>query len=400
MKFLVVSRKTSVFFLLSFFALLGLIGSIFVTETVFASAASESAFRSVSVALEALLAKIDASGSGARISSLAGTGETCVEKTLRGENVYGRYEIAFFDASNAELSCFDQISSLARLRGTGYSGGESIVISRMISERVTPRCFGNRPDFTVAYTGDETGLAESFLWKYSATNTERKCEYACRTGFVWNGVTCGSTGGGGSVSGLCGSAARDYAVSETSFSGPLCERGSASPSAPVFPSPGASVSWKCLGENGGGDASCTASRTASGNNSCSLYGSGSAVPDGYGPPFDVLSSNRVPTLVVSCENFQASAMAGNAGLSTFVYRKGFVSESGSWRSISFSGTPATSNDGWFAGVATASALPLPASGRTNFVLAFICRYYGSVWKCGCRDSACEQNYWTIQGYGR
>jgi len=63
------------------------------------------------------------------------------------------------------------------------------------------------------------------------------------------------------VNGACGTAhAKTFPYTATSFSGyTICVSGTASPS-PSFPYLGGFSTWKCLGSNGGSDASCYASR--------------------------------------------------------------------------------------------------------------------------------------------
>ena len=84
--------------------------------------------------------------------------------------------------------------------------------------------------------------------------------------------TCAGSGGGSMatctasrslppVNGVCGTAATTYISSATTFSGTLCNPGTASPASPAFPAQGASVSWTCLGSSGGVNASCTATRS-------------------------------------------------------------------------------------------------------------------------------------------
>jgi hypothetical protein len=38
--------------------------------------------------------------------------------------------------------------------------------------------------------------------------------------------------------------------------------------------------------------------------------------------------------------------------------------------------------------------------RQPSLLAYLCTWIGSGWKCGCRDSACMQSYWQIQSFKR
>ncbi len=73
------------------------------------------------------------------------------------------------------------------------------------------------------------------------------------------------------VDGECGTAARTYNSSATSWgSYSFCVSGTVSPSSPSFPTTGGSVSWTCLGQNGGDNSpTCTANRT---NTSTSVDG--------------------------------------------------------------------------------------------------------------------------------
>ncbi len=64
------------------------------------------------------------------------------------------------------------------------------------------------------------------------------------------------------VNGVCGPAATSYASGATTYSGALCNPGTASPASPAFPAQGGSSSWTCLGANGGSNAACSASRAA------------------------------------------------------------------------------------------------------------------------------------------
>jgi hypothetical protein len=101
---------------------------------------------------------------------------------------------------------------------------------------------------------------------------------------------------------------------------------------------------------------------------------------------------------VECGSNKTTAVAGTPN--TYVYKDGFVTENGVWKKIEFSGTMAANNPGWIKGTAvTTQTLPTPSSAQ-NFVIAVVCSYNAGKWRCGCRDSACAQNYWTIQAYKR
>ncbi len=368
------------------------------------SIASETAFRSAEVEAETLLARVRSSSEDARIGSLAHSGESCSGSTLYGENTYGKYSAIFRSASDAILSCSEKVSVIALIEVTGLFGG----MSRTVGVRVLPsnsqgtlHCTGNFPSHAVAYSGDESGIFVDTSWVYAAQDTSRKCEYTCPSDYPWDGSSCTSVGGGTSpVNGSCGTAAKSYAATDTAFSGSYCRAGNPSPNSPTFPAAGQSSTWKCLGIRGGSDSSsCVATRSASpSENACSIYTTPTAnIPDGYGPPFDELSASKEPTLTVSCSASGAVATAGSSN--TYVYKSGFVFQNGAWASVNFSGTPATNNDGWFRGFSTATVPSPPVSGQ-NFIIAFVCQYQGSDWKCGCRDSGCVQDFWTIQAYAK
>jgi hypothetical protein len=36
--------------------------------------------------------------------------------------------------------------------------------------------------------------------------------------------------------------------------------------------------------------------------------------------------------------------------------------------------------------------------RQPSLLAYLCTWNGSAWKCGCRDRACTQSSWQIQSF--
>ncbi len=65
---------------------------------------------------------------------------------------------------------------------------------------------------------------------------------------------------GGVVNGSCGTNARGYGFAETSYSGGFCSTGTASPASPAFPAVGATTNWQCLGQFGGSNAACSATR--------------------------------------------------------------------------------------------------------------------------------------------
>lgn len=78
----------------------------------------------------------------------------------------------------------------------------------------------------------------------------------------WSDAVVGTVSCNGyPVNGMCGSANKNYSSTDTSYgSDTFCSYGSASPSSPAFPVQGGSTSWQCLGQNGGSNAQCAATR--------------------------------------------------------------------------------------------------------------------------------------------
>lgn len=65
------------------------------------------------------------------------------------------------------------------------------------------------------------------------------------------------------VDGVCGSAAKDFSVTDTDWgSSQFCSAGDSNPGFPAFPRPGNKVTWTCSGKNGGKSSPiCTATRS-------------------------------------------------------------------------------------------------------------------------------------------
>ena len=52
---------------------------------------------------------------------------------------------------------------------------------------------GIKPQNTDWHPGDTQDLSQSMSSAYSATDTERQCEYKCKNGYTWNGSACANT---------------------------------------------------------------------------------------------------------------------------------------------------------------------------------------------------------------
>ncbi len=68
-------------------------------------------------------------------------------------------------------------------------------ISATFSAITGPRCRTPMSNNASVYAGDDTGLSVDTQYTYSATNTSAKCQYFCNNGFSWDGNECASTSG-------------------------------------------------------------------------------------------------------------------------------------------------------------------------------------------------------------
>jgi hypothetical protein len=392
----------------SLFILAGMYGGKWVSAQ---SISDETALRAARIALDAIRAGIVKLGGNGTINDIAfEMSETatldlaCTNGTIRGTNSSGEFIALFQDTSGKSLSsCGEAVSNISFVEVTGrFSGHEQV-----IGAKITDGSNINAVQCGLADGGSFSKSPEKSTLCKQGTPTEvvkstdgEKWLWFCRDLESESSVSCSANRVSSSGGGLCGDAAKTYAANATDFSGAFCSKGNPEPGNPAFPNEGASVSWRCLVPGEDESDLCVATRLKSGSNDCSLITSHYFVPDGYGPPFNMLSSNQEPILTVSCDPGNVTAIAGNTALQMYTYNKGFVFSGSEWRAVSFSGTSASENPGWYKGVATSSSLPSAPTGGGNFVVAFICQYQDSEWKCGCRDSACTQNFWTIQRYGR
>jgi hypothetical protein len=78
-----------------------------------------------------------------------------------------------------------------------------------------------------------------------------------------------------------------------------------------------------------------------------------------------------------------------------VYKTGYYYHSGSWRPFTTTGTPLQGSTVWLSGRGTYTAASAPTT--DHYWVGYTCQWIHSAWKCGCRDAACTQNLWQLQG---
>lgn len=130
--------------------------------------------------------------------------DRCDIKVTNSEGV--SYSRANVIEGNNEIFINNELK-LATVGGTVtatcYSGNTPFTFTKEYQAETQSSyvCSGDRPANSIVYQGDESSVvyAES-QYLYSLTNTARKCEYTCASGYTWTGSSCVSTTSGGTGS--------------------------------------------------------------------------------------------------------------------------------------------------------------------------------------------------------
>jgi hypothetical protein len=136
---------------------------------------------------------------------------------------------------------------------------------------------------------------------------------------------------------------------------------------------------------------------------CHQYTSTSAIPTGFGSPYDVLSSPSTNLMNVTCTTSSATVTLGKNDLMQYIYTTGYLFKTGgtAWNPISYTSTESLIAGAWYPKTAnTTINLTSTELAQDSYVLSYMCSWTGSGWKCGCRDQACTQSYWQIQNFKR
>lgn len=120
------------------------------------------------------------------------------------------------------------------------------------------------------------------------------------------------------------------------------------------------------------------------------------VPSGFGMPFNVLSQSQELLVSVACTRTGAELAVGVGHNLQYLYQFAYVWRGGSWQRLQLSGANKVGG-AWFVGRAQ-TRLPHTSAelSQNNFVVAYVCTWQNTQWKCGCRDRACSQSFWQLQ----
>jgi hypothetical protein len=150
--------------------------------------------------------------------------------------------------------------------------------------------------------------------------------------------------------------------------------------------------------------------------SCHFINSGADLVEPWGMPYNVFSAEHELLLKVLCPNeLTTSTMfqVVNSGTPAEQFQltwagdgnipAGYRWTAGGWVAITFSGGTPFKVEGkeypeWRLGTISTA---IPSSGMQseyNYVVAYVCTWTGTQWKCGCHDSNCAPNFWQLQAW--
>lgn len=142
----------------------------------------------------------------------------------------------------------------------------------------------------------------------------------------------------------------------------------------------------------------TAYRNTYFSNSCDFFASSATTPpSGFGSSFKV-TGNNAPLIKTRCDALRMGAVAeiGDGETTTAIYERAYAYKDGKWDPLYLVSDSPKSGQ-WFLGKAT-TVLPFRGATTTpDVIVAYTCAKVNDQWKCGCRDKACTQSYWQIQG---
>jgi len=131
-----------------------------------------------------------------------------------------------------------------------------------------------------------------------------------------------------------------------------------------------------------------------------------AAYNSYGAPFDAFqtSTNLMNANCSSSDPHTIQATLGQTGDTTrIVYTKGYYYTGSAWTQYTGTCTGALNGD-WCQGSVSATItnpnISTASASAPAYFVGMTCSVQGGSWRCGCRDTACTNFYWMIQGAGQ
>jgi hypothetical protein len=125
----------------------------------------------------------------------------------------------------------------------------------------------------------------------------------------------------------------------------------------------------------------------------------------YGAPFDAFqtSTTLINATCSSSNTHTIQATLGQTGDTTrIVYTKGYYYTGSAWTQYSGTCTGALNGE-WCQGSVSATItnpnISTASAAAPAYFVGMTCSVQGGGWKCGCRDTTCNNFYWQIQGAG-
>lgn len=149
--------------------------------------------------------------------------------------------------------------------------------------------------------------------------------------------------------------------------------------------------WRIHWDDGGADGwsvEDALARISASLASCHAFTSGSTIPSGFGVPWNVFNPSEL-LLKAFCTD---SSITAEVSPATYVYKQGYAWTGSIWRRTNLTCTNgALVSNAWCPNSASANI----RANATHYI-AYTCQRINNEWKCGCRDSQCDQSYWQLQ----
>lgn len=130
-----------------------------------------------------------------------------------------------------------------------------------------------------------------------------------------------------------------------------------------------------------------------------LWNSTKAIPVGFGASYNLFSTAKEIILNVLCGTGNALITAGRGTASRYIYKTGYMWLNNKWAPFDYTGNNKSADGNWFIGNASYTYNSTNLTQKQS-VLAYICEWTGTQWKCGCRSTACANNFWNLQQFNQ
>lgn len=134
---------------------------------------------------------------------------------------------------------------------------------------------------------------------------------------------------------------------------------------------------------------------------CELRNNRQAAVQGFAVPYKVHSVKRQLMMTVACdpESPDFTLEVGTGEPTEYIYKYGYLydSENRKWKRFEFETIDGEEVGSWIKGDAyTDLEASLNITDEETHVVAYICSWTGTEWKCGCSDQQCRTPKWMLQ----